>query len=97
MIQISDEDYAKLKKDADDNSSIKVIVRWVVALIVVLLLYFGVATRFIDLEIKKQEAAIQCDIATMQAQNAVYIRQIQSEGMSMDDYLKWYEIYNKVG
>ena len=95
MIQISDEDYAKLKKDADDNSSIKSIVRWIMLLVVIILLYFGIASKIIDLEIRKYEANLQCEIATMQAQNAVEIRSIQSKDMSMDDYLKWYELYTK--
>lgn len=95
MIQISDEDYAKLKKDADDNSAIKSIVRWVLLVIIIILLYCGIGSKIIDLEIRKCEANLQCEIATMQAQNAVEIRSIQSKDMSMDDYLKWYELYTK--
>lgn len=96
MVQLDDENYAKLKKDADDNRSIKTIAKWVVGLVIFLVLYFTAGTRFINIQIARSQAAMERESEILQAQVAVRVREIESQGMTMDEYLKWYSICHDV-
>lgn len=95
MIQMEDEVYEKLKKNADDNRQVKNIVRLVLIVVCLLVLYFGVVSKFVDIQMKKYEAEVQREVAIAQAETNVKIRQIESSGMSMNDYIQWYSIQKK--
>lgn len=95
MIQMEDEVYEKLKKNADDNLQVKKIIRIIVSVIVLLVLYFGVISKIIDVQIKKYDAQIQQEVAVIQAETNVKVREIESSGMSMNDYIRWLAIQKK--
>jgi hypothetical protein len=95
MIQMEDEVYEKLKKNADDNRQVKNIVRLVLIVVCLLVLYFGVISKFIDIQMKKYDAEIQREVAIAQAETNVKIREIESSGMSMNDYIRWLAIQKK--
>lgn len=89
MVQIEDEIYNKLKKDADDNRQIRNIAG-IIAVVVMFCLFlctFGV--KLIDLEIQRRTAELQTQIAIAQAQTNKQVMAIESEGLTMDEYFKW--------
>ena len=89
MVQIEDEIYAKLKKDADDNRQIVHIVRAVVAVIIFCILFFSWGIRLIDLDIQRRTAELQTQIALTQAETNKQVMTIESEGLTTDEYFKW--------
>ena len=95
MVQLDEELYNKLKKDADDNRQIRSIFRWVVGLIIFLVLYVTVGQYLLNIQVQKAQAAADREIAILQAQNNVRIREIESEGLTTEEYLKWYEVYHQ--
>ncbi len=95
MKELTDTDYAKLVKDADDNRSITFIVKCTMVLVLTMVLYFTIGQRIVNTWFESYHERVKCEIAVMQARNDVLIREIQSEGMTTDEYLKWYEIYSK--
>ena len=95
MKELSETDYAQLIKDADDNRSIMFIVRCIMALVIALVLYFTIGQRIVNTWLESYNERAKCEIAVMRARNDVLIREIQSEGMTTEEYLKWYEIYSQ--
>lgn len=95
MKEISETEFAKLVKDADDNRSIMLIVRCITVLVIALVLYFTIGQRVVNTWFESYNEQVKCDIAVMRAHNDVLIREIQSEGMTTEEYLKWYEIYSQ--
>lgn len=99
MIQIDDADFAKLKKDADDNNQVKnivrIIVRGFVAIALFLFVYYAWGRDFLQLDIQRRTAEISRELDVLEAENEVKIREIESAGMEMEDYLKWLEVKEK--
>ena len=89
MVQIEDEIYTKLKKDADDNRQIVRIVRSVVAVIIFCILFFSWGIRLIDLDVQRRTAELQTQIALTQAETNKRVMTIESEGLTTDEYFKW--------
>lgn len=89
MVQIDDNVYAKLKKDADDNKQIVRIFRCVMATIIFCILFFAWGIRLIDLDIQKRNAELQTQIAITQAETNKRVMTIESEGLSADEYFRW--------
>lgn len=89
MVHIEEEAYNKMKKDADDNRQIIRIVRYAAFLIVFLFIFFSWGCRLLDLDIQRRQSELQCQMAIEQAKNNVEIREIESDGMSFDDYIQW--------
>ena len=89
MVQIDDEVYTKLKKDADDNKQIVRVVRYVMAIIVFCIFFFTWGIQLIDLDIQKRNAELQTQIAITQAETNKRVMTIESEGLSTDEYFRW--------
>ena len=89
MVQIEDEIYAKLKKDADDNRQIVHIVRAIVTVVIFCILFFSWGIRLIDLDIQRRTAELQTQIALTQAETNKRVMTIESEGLTTDEYFKW--------
>ena len=89
MVQLEDEVYAKLKKDADDNRQIVAIVRWVVIAIIFLSTFFFWGKQILDMDIRRRQMELECQLAITKAENNVEVRKIESEGMDLDDYILW--------
>ena len=92
MTTLDDEVYNKLLKDANDNKQLVKIVRAAVILAIFIILFIFWGKPMIDFSIQQKRVEIECEIAIMQANNAVQVREIESAGMKMEDYLKWLEI-----
>ncbi len=89
MVQIEDEIYTKLKKDADDNRQIVHIVRAVVAVIIFCILFFSWGIKLIDLDVQRRTSELQTQIAITQAETNKRVMAIESEGLTTDEYFRW--------
>ncbi len=89
MIELDENVYAKLKKDADDNRQVISIVRWIAFIIVFLFIFFSWGKRMLDLDIQRRQMELQCQMAIIKAENNAEVRKIESKGMDFDDYISW--------
>ena len=96
MVQLDEELYNKIKKDADDNRQIRSIIQWIIGLIIFLVLYFTAGQHLLNIQIQKAQAGADREIAVLKAQNTVRIREIESEGLTTEEYLQWYRVYHQV-
>lgn len=90
MIQLEDEQYQKLVKDADDNRQIVKIARSCLAVILFALIYFTCLLPLIKIGIDQNRANMEQRIAVINAGNIQ--REIESSGLSTEDYFRWLEI-----
>ena len=95
-MQISDKEYARLKKDADDNRQLVKIVLTITIGILLIIGYFGYGRQMIQLHIRQQEAALQNEIDISKAKANTAIKEIEQTGMSFDEYVKWLEIRDEL-
>jgi hypothetical protein len=77
MIQISDEIYNKLKKDADDNNAIKTIAKWVIGLIIFAILYFTVGNQFLNIQLSRLQSTFDREAAIAYANTTKEVREIE--------------------
>lgn len=89
MVQIEDAIYAKLRKDADDNRQMVRIFQAIVAGIIFCILFFSWGVRLIDLDIQRRTAELETQIALTQAETNKQVMEIESEGLTTDEYFKW--------
>ena len=94
MVQIEDEIYAKLKKDADDNRQIVHIIRAIIAVIIFCILFFSWGVRLIDLDVQRRTAELKTQIAITQAETNKKVMSIESEGLTTDEYFTWLKVRN---
>lgn len=86
-MEISEDVYEKLKKDADDNNAVQSIVRWIVRWIVFLILvamfmgFYG--CHAIDMQKQRDQAQVNAEV-----------RAIESQGMDQEDYIEWLKARN---
>ena len=92
MIEVDEDILAQLKKDANDNRQIVRIIRMVIATLLVLIFYFSFGLNWMNLQLEKQRSEIQSQITIAQAHNNVMVKQIESEGMTTEEYFKWLEV-----
>ena len=95
MVQLEDEMYAKLKKDADDNRSLKHIVWSVIAAGFCLTLLVTYGFDLLKLDIQRRQSEQQCQIAITQAETAVKTREIEQGDLKFEDYILWKTVMNK--
>ena len=43
----------------------------------------------LELDIQRRQMELQCQMAIVKAENNVEVREIESKGMELDDYIKW--------
>ena len=94
MVQIEDDIYTKLKKDADDNKQIIRIIRIAILFLMFVILYFTVGIDFIKLGIQQQAYQVEYQHALDSAKTNVDVLNIERDNMSMDDYIKWLNARN---
>ena len=92
MVELNDEVYAKLTKDANDNKQLVRIARIAAIVVIFLLFFFTWGKSMIDLDIQRRRIDLECQEAIVRAENNVRVRDIESSGMKIEDYLKWLEI-----
>lgn len=92
MVELSDEVYEKLKKDADDNKSLLSIVRTVCGLIfaVLVMITIVIPAYGIWLEARKTEVAMAS--ARIEAINNRGIMEVEKNGLTNEEYFKWLEV-----
>lgn len=89
MVEISESEYNKLRKDADDNKQLKHIVLIIAITLIVIILFFTIGAPFISRFNQRQDAIVQNELRIEQAYNNVEIFKIEKGNMSIDDYVKW--------
>ncbi len=92
MVQLNDDDYTRLKKDADDNRQVLAVVRWCVILIMFFVIFFTWGRRMLDLDISKRQADLNNQILIDRANINTQVKEIESNGMTFDDYIRWLEV-----
>ena len=92
MVEVEDEVYEQLVKNANDNTSLIRLVKIVAILIIAVLIVFIYGTKLIDISLMYYRTNVQCNAAVLEAENRVKIREIESSGMTTEEYLKWLEI-----
>lgn len=95
MINLEDDIYKKLVKDANDNKQLVRIAWAVVSLVVFIVLFIFWGKPIIDMDVRRRQVDLECEIAIVQAENAVRVREIESAGMKTEDYLKWLDIQER--
>lgn len=95
MIQIEDDVYEKLKKDADDNKQIRHIIHVILAALIFTLFMVIWGSQLIDLDIQRRTAELQANTAITMAETNRRVMEIESEGMTKTEYFKWLEVRNK--
>lgn len=95
MIEINEEDYKKLIKDANDNRSIIKGLIIIIIGIVLIISTVNFSGKLASIIFQQYEANVQMQIALDEAENDVRIRKIESEGLTTEEYLKWLEVRNK--
>ncbi len=96
MIQIEDDIYEKLKKDADDNRQIKHLCHLGVALVIFLCIFFTFGTQLINLDIQRRTSELNNQLSIEQAEINRKIIDIESEGMTKTEYFKWLEVRSQI-
>lgn len=79
-VELSDDQYKKLKRDADDNRSVKSLFRMIILTFILALFMFAYGCHALDM--KKQ---------VDQAYTNVQVREIESNGMDDKEYMDWLE------
>lgn len=94
-IQVEEDDYRRIVKDANDNRSLVRIARWITVTIVFLCMFFGFGCNAIQISLTKYRAKVDAENALVEAQTNVQIRQIESEGLSTEEYFEWLRVRGK--
>lgn len=92
MVEIDENTYKKIQKDASDNRSILRLVRLGLLFVFLIIILFIYGTKFIDISLMKYRTFVECQSQIIQAENNVRIREIESTGMTTEEYLKWLEV-----
>lgn len=92
MVQINDEVYAKLKKDADDNNQVVKIFRMIIIVLFILIFWFSFGVHWCDVQLEQTADFIQTEQAISKARANVKIREIESEGLTFEEYLAWLKV-----
>ena len=80
MVELPDDKYKQLVKDADDNRAIKTITRWMVLILLFVIFMISYGCHAIDMQKQRDNAYVQ-----------VEVRDIQRQGMSHEEYIEWLE------
>lgn len=80
MVELPDDKYQQLVKDADDNRAIRTIARWMVFILLFVIFMLSYGCHAIDMQKQRDNARVQ-----------VEVRDIQSQGMSHEEYIEWLE------
>ena len=92
MVEVEEEVLEKLKKDANDNNAIVRLAKIIALLVLGVIIVFIYGTRLIDISLEQYRASVECQIEITKAENNVHIREIESAGISTEDYLRWLEV-----
>lgn len=94
MVEVEETVYEKLLKDANDNRAVLRIARIIAVSIVCLAFLFIFVSKYVDISLETYRAEVRNSVAIMDAKTTVQIREIESEGMTTEQYLKWLAVKN---
>ena len=89
MVQLEDDAFAKLQKDANDNKQILKIIRLAILLGICFLLFITWGQKIIDLDIQRRTYELSINTQITQAETNRKIFEIESEGLTHEEYFKW--------
>lgn len=92
MVQIEDDVYTKMLKDADDNKALIHITRCICATIIGLIIFFFVGLPWVSIQLDNYKNDILLNNSVKQAEINVQIREIESKGLTTQEYLDWLKI-----
>lgn len=95
-VELTQREYSKLKKDADDNRQIVRIVIIISVVLLILVGYFTYGRKATDLFLERQKAAMQNELIIEKAKANVVAREIEQNGMSNEEYFKWLEVRDEL-
>lgn len=95
-VELTQREYSKLKKDANDNRQIVRIVIIVSVVLLILVGYFAYGRKATDLFLERQKAAMQNELIIEKAKANVVAREIEQDGMSNEEYFKWLEVRDEL-
>lgn len=85
MVELPEEKYKKLVKDADDNRAIVSVLRWSVLIIFFIFAMATYGCHAIDLQKQRDNAYV-----------SVEVRNIESDGLNFEQYIEWLDAKNGV-
>ena len=98
LVNLSDNEFALLKKSADDNHMVVSFLKFVVVFIFIAIVAFGPLTRYLnglaDLRIEYMQAEQNRDLAILAAKNDIYVREIEQDNLSFEQYLQLIKAQN---
>ena len=92
MVELDDEVFKKLKKEADDNRQIVHIVYAIIGLVIGIILFFVWIKPILELDIHKRNIELQTYEIIEQSRAKKEAMSIESEGLSFDEYCRWLEV-----
>jgi len=95
MVQLDDTAYTKLKKDADDNNQLLRLIRMGLIFLAFVIVFVTWGTKYLDVQIQAREAQIRSEAIVIEAQANKRAREIESAGLTNEEYFKWLEVRNK--
>ena len=98
MVNLTENEFASLKKSADDNHMVVSFLKFVVVFIFIAILAFGPLTRYFnglaDLRIEYMQAEQNRDLAILAAKNDIYVREIEQGDLEFEEYLQLLKAQN---
>lgn len=82
-MEISEDVYEKLKRDADDNKAVRSVARWIVLLIFIVIFMGFYGCHAIDMQKQREQAQVNAEV-----------RAIESQGMDQEEYIEWLKAKN---
>ena len=96
MVQLDDEQYQKLVKDADDNRQMVRIARYILITILAIILYFTYISPLLQIHVSMVRERAEQSLALSEANNNVRIMQIESEGLTTEEYFTWLKLRSEL-
>lgn len=95
-VQIEDDTYAQLLKDANDNNAIikvaKMVLATIIALILLVTIVIPSVNAYINISIDKARIEMEHVMAIEEAKINAQVREIESVGMSNEEYIQWIKV-----
>ncbi len=92
MVQLDESEYDQLKHDADDNNAIKVIAKVAFCGVITIILIFAIIVPVFNLWLSMQKTNLEIESQKVQAMVNLEIKEIESKGMTNEEYFRWLEV-----
>lgn len=92
MIEIDEEHFRQLVKDADDNKSLVLITRSILISIIIIVILFTIVIPVFNYWLNVKNTELALNEAKAQAYINREIMAIESKGLTNEEYFKWLEV-----